>query len=110
GCHHEFQMTDSNVEDVWKRMWTAYDEPFADSSAIPTLHLSERVARTMKVALTGDGGDEAGCGYAWHHSLNRLDPLGIRWEGETDSRADRMARFRRRHRIPEKRAIDRAGI
>jgi len=111
GCHHEFQMTDSNVEDVWKGMWIAYDEPFADSSAIPTLHLSERVASTLKVALTGDGGDEAGCGYAWHHSLNRLDPLGMEWEeNQTDSRADRMARFRRRHRISEGRTIDRAGI
>jgi asparagine synthase (glutamine-hydrolysing) len=111
GNHHEFQMTDSNVEDVWKRIWTAYDEPFADSSAIPTLLLSECVASSVKVALTGDGGDEVGCGYAWHQALNRLDPLGTLWrEGLTDSRADRMARFRKRHRIPEGRTIDRAGI
>lgn len=111
GDHHEFQMTDADVEDVWNRMWTAYDEPFADSSAIPTLMLSGRVASSVKVAMTGDGGDEVGCGYDWHQSLNRLDPSGGACEeGVTDSRAERMARFRRRHRIPEGRAIDRAGI
>ena len=111
GSHHEFQMTDSDVEHVWNRMWTAYDEPFADSSAIPTLFLSERVASSMKVALTGDGGDEVGCGYDWHQALNRLDPLGtmLREDGG-DSRANRMARFRKRHRIAEGRTVDRAGI
>ncbi|MEO8576939.1 MAG: asparagine synthase (glutamine-hydrolyzing), partial [Gemmatimonadales bacterium] len=111
GDHHEFQMTDADVEDVWSRMWTAYDEPFADSSAIPTLMLSGHVASSVKVALTGDGGDEVGCGYDWHRSLNRLDPFGGDCEENVaDSHAERMARFRRWHRIPEGRAIDRAGI
>ena len=109
GNHNELQMTDSDVEDIWTEMWTAYDEPFADSSAIPTLLLSKRVASTVKVALTGDGGDETGCGYPWHQALNRLDPHGTPCS-ESDSRADRMSRFRQRHRIPEDCAIDRAGI
>ena len=111
GGHHEFQMTDSDVEDVWNQMWTAYDEPFADSSAIPTLLLSNHVASSVKVALTGDGGDETGCGYQWHQALNRLDPFGaVCGEGMTDSRTERMAGFRKWHRIPEQRAIDRAGL
>ncbi len=111
GNHHAFQMTDSDLEDVWDRMWTAYDEPFADASAIPTLLLSRRVASSVKVALTGDGGDEVGCGYEWHQALNRLDLLGtVCGEGLTNSRAERMGRFRKWHRIPEGRAIDRAGI
>jgi asparagine synthase (glutamine-hydrolysing) len=110
GNHHEFQLTDSDLDGVWNQMWTAYDEPFADSSAVPTLLLSKRVASSVKVALTGDGGDETGCGYAWHQALNRLDPFGTEWEGVTDSREERMGRFRKRHRIPEQRAIDRAGI
>ncbi|MDP9176681.1 MAG: asparagine synthase (glutamine-hydrolyzing) [Gemmatimonadota bacterium] len=111
GSHHEFRITDSDIDDVWNRMWTAYDEPFADSSAIPTVMLSRGVASSVKVALTGDGGDEVGCGYEWHQALNRLDPLGTVWrEGLTDSREERMARFRKWHRIPERRTIDRAGL
>jgi asparagine synthase (glutamine-hydrolysing) len=111
GSHHEFQMTDSDVANVWSRMWTVYDEPFADSSAIPTLMLSRWVASCVKVALTGDGGDEVGCGYDWHRALNRLDPLGTALrEDRTDPRVDRMARFYKRHRIPEGVTIDRAGI
>ena len=111
GDHHEFQMTDADAEDASKRMWLAYDEPFADSSAIPTLMLSGHVASSVKVALTGDGGDEVGCGYEWHQSLNRLDPSGSECaDSITNTRAERMGRFRTRHRIPEGRAVDRAGI
>lgn len=111
GSHHEFQMTDADIADAWCRMWTVYDEPFADSSAIPTMMLSRGAAISVKVALTGDGGDEVGCGYEWHRALNRLDPLGTPLaEDLSDSRAERMARFRKRHRIPERRTIDRAGL
>jgi asparagine synthase (glutamine-hydrolysing) len=109
--HHEFQMRDADVEAVWSDMWSVYDEPFADSSAVPTLLLSRHVARNVKVALTGDGGDEVGCGYEWHQALNRLDPLGTACgDGMTESRAERMARFFKWHRIPQGRSIDRAGI
>ncbi len=109
--HNEFQMHDADVEAVWSDMWSVYDEPFADSSAIPTTLLSRHVAHNVKVALTGDGGDEVGCGYEWHQALNRLDPLGTACgDGTLGSRSERMGRFRKRHRIPEKCSIDRAGI
>ena len=109
GSHHEFLMTDADVEYACNEMWSAYDEPFGDSSAIPTLLLSRRVASSVKVAMTGDGGDETGCGYPWHQALNRYDQFGTDC-GVTDTRADRMARFRKRHRIPEHKSVDRAEI
>lgn len=69
--HTEFRASSSDVLQVWERVWDVYDEPFADSSALPMVALCRRVATHVKVALTGDGGDEVLCGYPWHRALDR---------------------------------------
>ncbi|MBC8869988.1 MAG: asparagine synthase (glutamine-hydrolyzing) [Planctomycetes bacterium] len=78
--HHEFQVTPDGVGILPKLVWH-YDEPFADSSAIPTWYVSEMTRQHVTVALSGDGGDELFAGYprykavALSASLDRTWPL-----------------------------------
>ena len=61
--HHEFRITQRDMLDVLPEVLDALDEPFADSSAIPTYLVSRETRRHVKVALSGDGGDELFAGY-----------------------------------------------
>jgi asparagine synthase (glutamine-hydrolysing) len=66
--HHEKVCTPGEAQDLVRRIPDAYDEPFADSSAIPTMLVSGFTRRHVTVSLSGDGGDELFCGYpryAW---------------------------------------------
>ncbi|HEY2433355.1 MAG TPA: asparagine synthase (glutamine-hydrolyzing) [Vicinamibacterales bacterium] len=60
--HHEFVVRPDAVSILPKLVWH-YNEPFADSSAIPTFILSELTRRHVTVALNGDAGDENFAGY-----------------------------------------------
>jgi asparagine synthase (glutamine-hydrolysing) len=60
--HYEFIVSPDAISVLPKLVWH-YGEPFADSSAIPTFHLSELTRRHVTVALNGDGGDENFLGY-----------------------------------------------
>ncbi len=60
--HHEFIVAPNAIEILPKLIWH-FDEPFGDSSAIPTYYLSDMTSQYVKVALNGDGGDESFAGY-----------------------------------------------
>src|SRR5213592_1063085 len=60
--HHE-EVLEPKVADLLPAIVRHFDEPFADSSAVPTFVVAQATARTVKVALSGIGGDEAFVGY-----------------------------------------------
>jgi asparagine synthase (glutamine-hydrolysing) len=61
--HHEFIVKESDFRNGIDDILLNFDEPFADSSAIPTHLVSKKASDYVKVALTGDGGDEVFGGY-----------------------------------------------
>jgi len=75
--HHEFIVKPDAIEILPKLVWY-YNEPFADSSAIPTYYVARVTKDFVKVVLTGDGGDENFAGYPrylrnkWAASFTRI--------------------------------------
>ncbi|MFP4614850.1 MAG: asparagine synthase (glutamine-hydrolyzing) [Thiohalorhabdus sp.] len=82
--HTELYVTPGEAREVIPELPTIWDEPFADSSQIPTYLVSRLARRHVTVALSGDGGDELFCGYHQYalgvRLWNRLRrvPLGLR--------------------------------
>ncbi len=83
GAEHHAQIVKASSMELMHRMVWHCDEPFADSSALPTFLLSEMTRRGVTVALSGDGGDELFGGYdRYERILNRRKwsrlPIGLR--------------------------------
>lgn len=70
--HHTFMLSTEEMKDKLLHILDVYDEPFGDSSAIPTMMVSEMAAQHVKVVLSGDGGDELFWGYNRYKWAKRL--------------------------------------
>lgn len=72
GCEHHEQIVEPESIDLLPRLVHGYDEPFADTSAIPTYYVSKMAREHVTVALSGDGGDELFAGYDSYLSLTKF--------------------------------------
>ncbi len=80
--HHE-EILEPNVADLLSTIVHHFDEPFADSSAIPTFVVAQATAQHVKVALSGIGGDESFGGYPRYLGVRLSEAYGRlpRWLG-----------------------------
>ena len=108
--HHELVVEPDAVALLQDLVWH-FDEPFADSSAVPTFLVSQLARRHVKMVLTGDGGDELFGGYDRYLRLLELERLGplrlpaavaLRMAGALmpDPRGGRLGRVGERLHLP----------
>jgi len=81
--HHEVMVSSKDILNAIPEVLSCFDEPFGDSSAIPTYIVSRETKKHVKVALSGDGGDELFAGYRMYsgeywYSRYKLIPRFLR--------------------------------
>lgn len=77
--HHEHYVGEQDIIELIADLPVYFDEPFSDSSQLPTMLVSKYASRDITVALSGDGGDELFCGYKmydWTWIAQHLDRFG----------------------------------
>ena len=77
--HHELYVGEKEILEMIHQLPHYYDEPFSDSSQLPTMLVSKMASENITVALTGDGADELFCGYKmydWTWIAQHFDVLG----------------------------------
>lgn len=71
--HHEYRVTEKDALQLVTEIIPQYDEPYADSSAIPTMLVSKMARQEVTMTLSGDGGDELFHGYGMYNWATRLE-------------------------------------
>lgn len=71
--HHSFMISENDMFKLLEDLPRYYDEPFSDSSQLPTMIVSKMASQDITVALTGDGGDELFCGYTVYDNILRME-------------------------------------
>jgi len=75
--HHEMYVSEDAFLAAMDNLPQYYDEPFADSSQIPTMLVSQFARQYVTVVLSGDGGDELFCGYSVYDKVLKAQQLSI---------------------------------
>jgi asparagine synthase (glutamine-hydrolysing) len=71
--HYAVKLNEDDLDSILPEIIFGYDEPFADTSAYPTMVVSKMARQHVTVALSGDGGDELFMGYGMYKWASRLD-------------------------------------
>jgi asparagine synthase (glutamine-hydrolysing) len=103
GTRHYPILLAPRLDEVFDTLVRAFDEPFADPSAIPTYYVAKAAREHVTVALTGDGGDEAFGGYDFRYRFHALESRARRFmPGAAGRRAARWlgSRWPRSRHVP----------
>tara|TARA_B100000963_G_scaffold59456_1_gene47472 strand:- start:1633 stop:3480 length:1848 start_codon:yes stop_codon:yes gene_type:complete len=71
--HHEFILDENDALSELENIIEHFDEPYADSSALPTMLVSKMAQKHVKICLSGDGGDELFMGYGAYQWTKRIN-------------------------------------